>query len=106
MMHCLCIATCTDGDVRLVLSHDVNDFYNRETMYDSSYYDKNGLRAGRVELCVGTNYGTICDDGWDEQDASVVCRQLNLSPYGNVLVVCWSIDYCSCMSNRCYWSEC
>ena len=52
-------------------------------MYDLSYYDKNGLRVGRVEVCIGTDYGTICDDGWNLQDASVVCRQLNYSPYGN-----------------------
>ena len=82
MKYYLCSATCIEGDVRLIVSHNADGFYDGETTYDSSYYDKNGLRVGRVEVCIGTDYGTICDDGWDQQDASVVCRQLHFSPYG------------------------
>ena len=62
-------ALCSDGDVR-VIGETENDV-------------KDGRLRGRVEVCLGGRYGTICDEEFSGLDASVVCRQLSQSPYGN-----------------------
>ena len=48
---------CTDGSVRLQGSD-----LSRE--------------IGGVEVCMSGQWGLVCDDHWDDIDASVVCRQL------------------------------
>ena len=53
---------CTTGDLRLVGSSD--------------------QYQGRVEMCINNTWGTVCDDGWSNTSAIVVCAQLGYETNG------------------------
>ena len=62
-------SACVDGDVMLM--------NNTEPCI--------GCNEGTVVVCYNNNYGTVCDDFWDELDARVVCNQLEFTNGGKSL---------------------
>ena len=59
---------CSHGDVRLVGDCLPNQ--------------------GRVEVCVNSTWGTVCDDDWGDEDAMVVCGQLGYIQDGKPDIHC------------------
>ena len=37
---------------------------------------------GRVEYCVRHLWGTVCSEGWGEEDTAVVCTELGFTQQG------------------------
>ena len=55
---------CSEGNIRL-------GNYTSGIDDDGSFYQQ-----GRVEVCMDGVYGAICDIGWDDLDAEVICRSM------------------------------
>lgn len=76
-------ASCSEGDVRICLGEDRNCVITAS----EPYLIDDMLSVGRVEVCFGGRYGTICDDVWTKEAASVACGQLGFSRYGSWQII-------------------
>ena len=57
---------CADGDIRLT---------NNGTILK-------GQSQGRLEICVGGEWGRVCFGGWGYEEDALVCRQLGFRVEG------------------------
>ena len=85
-------ATCIEGSVRLLIGEGY-DYYNGATSYEDFYSSKDQLAMGRVEVCIGGKFGSVCDESWNNEAASVVCKQLGFSQFGKMKAAfqCYSL---------------
>ena len=65
-------AACTEGDIRL----NATDSRARDLA------PLTGVAAGRVEVCLHNQWGTVCSNGFGVAEANVTCRQLGYSTRG------------------------
>lgn len=61
-----CRGICDSGDVRLEGGSVPNE--------------------GKVGVCIGEEWGTVCDDDFGSEDAGIVCKQLGFSKIGKCII--------------------
>ncbi len=74
-----CTVFCNDGDLRLIGGAADGE--------------------GRVEVCIGEVWGTVCDNSWNAVDARVACRILGFSGVSTCSNVQPVLAYSCCINS-------
>ena len=84
---CMYSAHCEEDSLRLVPSHlSAHNLYLTEGELDDFYFISDQIHRGRVEVCLDGNWGSVCyNEQWNNDEATVACRQLGFSPFGECL---------------------
>ena len=72
----------TIADVRYGHAHACLDGNDCSVEGAIRLVNSSNVERGRLEVCIGGKYGTVCDDYWDAREAKVVCRQLGFNISG------------------------
>ena len=82
---------CTHGDIRIASQSDDTTLLTSE---------------GRLELCVNSVWGTVCDSIFGSRDAHVACRQLGYAGEGMITgIICnnkWGLTQCIYLHSSLY----
>ena len=68
LFHIIIVHHFCNGDVRLVGGNSVSE--------------------GRVEICYNGVWGSVCNHGWSNVNAAIVCRQLGFQGESKQTIMC------------------
>ena len=71
--------------IKITSPYSMTDLNSCSTNGDIRLVNGSNDHEGRVEVCYNNRYSTVCDDFWDELDATVICRQLGYDYAGKCL---------------------
>uniref|UniRef100_G3T023 Neurotrypsin n=1 Tax=Loxodonta africana TaxID=9785 RepID=G3T023_LOXAF len=67
---------CSHREDVSITCHPSGDGHRLSLGFPIRLMDGENKKEGRVEVFINGQWGTICDDGWTDKDATVICRQL------------------------------
>ena len=84
-VRCMHEVQCEDYSLRLIPEVDLTaeQLYLTEDTLSTNDFIDDEIHRGRLEVCMGENWTSICyDQSWENEDAAVACKQLGFAAFG------------------------